>query len=452
MTDSNPKTTLLMVDDDKNLCHFFHQEFNCETMEVLLAHTGKDGLDICAKRKIDILFLDQKLPDMQGQALCQPVLKHNDQTKIVFITAFPNFQNALSAIKTGAYDYISKPFDLDELHLAINRIVRTIELEKIDRFHNYRHKKEKEKIELIGKTNAHQNILQLMDAAASTAAPVLITGETGTGKNLVAKIIHLKGKHAKSPFVAVNCASLPDNLVEAELFGYEKGAFTGAVATHKGVFEIAEGGTLLLDEIGAMPVHLQSKLLGVLDEKKYRRLGGKTDRNVNVRIIAATNADLETMTREKTFREDLYFRLNVLTIHIPPLRQRLDDLPGLCRFFIGNLTQGEKKPQCPAPEIEILKQYHWPGNIRELRNLMERSLILHGDVLRPSEFIQISRPAEPPRPAGNIRTLEEVEKEHMLEVFDRCQGNYSQSARMLGISLSTFRRKMDRYRGQTQST
>lgn len=466
MTDANTKTTILMIDDDKNLCHFFREEFASDTINVLVAHTGKDGLEICSGNKIDILFLDQKLPDMAGLELCQPVLNTNDQTKIIFITAFPNFQNALSAIKTGAYDYISKPFDLDELHLTIDRLLRTIELEKIDRFHSYRYKKEQAETGMIGKSTAYQKIRQLTAAAASSRAPVLITGETGTGKNLVAKIIHLQGEHPKHPFVSVNCASLPDNLVEAELFGYEKGAFTGAVAAHKGVFEIAEGGTLLLDEIGAMPVHLQSKLLGVLDEKKFRRLGGKTDRTINVRIIAATNAVLETMTREKTFREDLYFRLNVLTIHIPPLRERMEDLPELCRFFIDHLTQGEKKPECPGTEIEKLKSYHWPGNIRELRNLMERSIILHGGVLRPSEFIRAGSAPQTLNSAtlngqlsstgksfesGTIRTLEEIEKEYMLKVFEHCDGNYSLSARMLGISLSTFRRKMAHCQKQVKS-
>jgi DNA-binding NtrC family response regulator len=446
-----------VVDDDRTLCDFFKDEFQSDELDVLAAHTGKDGLNICSQRKIDILMLDQKLPDTTGESLCEPILKYNDQTKIVFITAYPNFQNALRAIKTGAYDYISKPFNLDELHLAINRILRTIELEKVDRFHSYRHKKEKEKNYLIGKSGLHRDITQMIDAAASAEAPVLITGETGTGKNLVAKIIHLKGKAPKSPFVRINCASLPETLIEAELFGYEKGAFTGAVSSHKGVFEIAEGGTLLLDEIGAMAIHLQSKLLGILDDKKYRRLGGSRDRRVNVRIIAATNAPLEAMTKEKTFREDLYFRLNVLTIHLPPLRERLDDLPELCRFFIDSLIKGKNKPEFPDSEIEKLKRYNWPGNIRELKNLIERSTILHKNVLIPSDFIHTrtvpNRTSPSPEPAApdHIRTLEEVEKEHIRHVFEMCGGNYSKSARTLGISLSTFRRKINLYQPETVS-
>jgi DNA-binding NtrC family response regulator len=462
LTEGKSRITLLVIDDDRSLCDFFKEEFESDTLEVLVAHTGKSGLDICSRRKIDILMLDQKLPDTTGESLCGPILEYNDQTKIVFITAFPNFQNALRAIKTGAYDYISKPFDLDELHLAINRIIRTIELEKVDRFHSYRYKKEKEENYLTGKSKAHQDITKMIDAAASAEAPLLITGETGTGKNLVAKIVHLKGKNPKSPFVRINCASLPETLIEAELFGYEKGAFTGAVSSHKGVFEIAEGGTLLLDEIGAMPIHLQSKLLGILDDKKYRRLGGNSDRSVNVRIIAATNAPLETMTREKTFREDLYFRLNVLTIHLPPLRERLDDLPDLCSLFIDSLIKGRKKPELPDSEMEKLRQYGWPGNIRELKNLIERSTILHKDVLTPSDFIDTppvstgtSRPSPPgPVQTGNadhIYTLEEMEKEHIRRVFEICGGNYSKSARVLGISLSTFRRKINRYQPETVS-
>lgn len=460
MSDRIPRATLLVIDDDKTLCEFFREEFNSEEIEVLAAHSGKDGLKICSRRKIDILFLDQKLPDMLGESMCEPILNYNDHTKIIFITAFPNFQNALKAIKTGAYDYISKPFDLDELHLAIKRVLRTIELEKVERFHSYRNTKEKEDHSLVGTFGGHRGIGQMIEAAAAANAPVLITGETGTGKNLVAKVIHLRGENPKRPFIRINCASLPETLIEAELFGYEKGAFTGAVSAHKGIFEIADGGTLLLDEIGAMPIHLQSKLLGVLDEKKYKRLGDKTFRSVNVRIIAATNADLGSMTKEKTFREDLYFRLNVLMIHLPPLRERLDDLPQLCRFFINSLIKGREAPELPEPEIRKLQAYHWPGNVRELKNLIERSLILHKEVLIPSQFITVQpghttgrapAPDGSPGDQGDVLPLKEIEKKYLQQVFKMYNGNYSQSARALGISLSTFRRKIDQYRLDTVS-
>lgn len=445
--------TLLVVDDDRILCEFFREEFNSEAIEVLVAHSGKEGLNICSRRKIDIIFLDQKLPDMTGESMCEPVLRFNDHTKIIFITAFPNFQNALQAIKTGAYDYISKPFDPDELHLAIKRVIRTIELEKVERYHRYRNSREKKDHLLIGTFGGQQDILQLIEAAACSDAPVLITGETGTGKNLVAKVIHLQGENPRRPFIRINCASLPETLIEAELFGYEKGAFTGAVSAHKGVFEIAEGGTLLLDEIGAMPIHLQSKLLGILDDKQYKRLGDKTLRSVNVRIMAATNADPGAMISAKTFREDLYFRLNVLMIHLPPLRERLDDIPELCRFFCDSMIRGRKAPEFPGSEIRKLQAYHWPGNIRELKNLIERSVILHSDVLSPSEFITMppektNRPGPDllPEGPGEVLPLEEIEKKYLQHVFQMYDGNYTRSARALGISLSTFRRKIGQYR------
>jgi DNA-binding NtrC family response regulator len=471
LTKKTSRTTLLIVDDDRTLCDVFRDEFDSEEIEVLSAHSGKDGLRICSQRTIDILFLDQKLPDMMGETMCESILGYNDQTKIIFITAFPNFQNAMKAIKTGAYDYISKPFDLDELHLAVERARRTIELEKVDRFNSYRNTKEKENHSLIGAFGGQNEVMEMIEAAASTDAPVLITGETGTGKNLVAKVIHLRGENPKRPFIRINCAALPESLIEAELFGYEKGAFTGAVSTHKGVFEIADGGTLLLDEIGAMPIHLQSKLLGILDDKKYKRLGDKTVRSVNVRIIAATNSDLKSMTKEKTFREDLYFRLNVLMIHLPPLRERLDDIPGLCRFFISNLVKDRKLPELPESEIRHLQAYHWPGNIRELKNLIERSIILHKDILTPSTFININPAALHHSPVtdfpienngnndenddgnddGNNLTLKDVEKHYLQKVFKKNGGNYSKSARESGISLSTFRRKIDSYRPGTMS-
>lgn len=441
---------IVVIDDDKVFCHAVADYFSNETTEVLTAHTGEGGLDICSQHKVDVVLLDQKLPDMQGVSLCPSILRHHDQTKIIFITAYPSFDNAVDAIKMGAYDYLSKPFELEALRLAIERSLRTLELEQIEQLQSYKDDKESEGTVLVSGDGGFSEILKLIDVAASADAPVLITGETGTGKSVVARSIHYRGLSNKKVFICINCAALPENLIEAELFGCEKGAFTGAVATRKGIFELAEGGTLFLDEIGAMPLHLQSKLLGVLEDKKIRRIGGQSMKSIDVRIIAASNTDLENAIEQGNFREDLFYRLSVLRIHIPPLRDRREDIPELCGHFINTMARG-RHVDLPDSELERLLAYEWPGNVRELRNVLERSLILHkGSELMPSKFLNggfmTSSISSLPSTGGNgNRSLEEVERRHIQHVLDTCSGNYTRAARALGISLSTLKRKVKRY-------
>ncbi len=278
---------------------------------------------------------------------------------------------------------------------------------------------------------------------------MLITGETGTGKTLVAKAIHYKGRALKAPFISINCASLPENLIEAELFGYEKGAFTGAVAARKGLFEMAEGGTLFLDEIGEMPIHLQAKLLSAIEEKNLRRLGSESVRPVNVRIIAATGINLEDFLGQ-TFRKDLYYRLSVIRMHIPPLRERRADIPMLCKHLLKALADGHEVELSDA-ELANLSSYDWPGNVRELKNILERAYLLQrGSEFRPSELLgQTTRKTallalatENADPDAPILPLDEVEMRHIQFVLGRCSGNYTQTAKALGISLSTLKRKL----------
>jgi DNA-binding NtrC family response regulator len=442
--------SILVIDDDKLFCSAVTDSFKNETTNVLTAHTGEDGLAMCSQHKVDVVLLDQKLPDGEGVSLCPSILSHYDQTKIIFITAYPSFDNAVEAIKMGAYDYLSKPFELEELQLAIDRALRTLELERIEQLQSYKDDKENEETVLVSGNGGFTEILQLVEVAASADAPVLITGETGTGKSVVARSIHYKGLTQKKVFICLNCAALPENLIEAELFGCEKGAFTGAVTGRKGIFELAEGGTLFLDEIGAMPLHLQSKLLGVLEDKKIRRIGGESMKSVDVRIIAATNTDLEGAIEKRTFREDLYYRLSVIRIHIPPLRDRREDIPELCEYFIHTMAHG-RYANLPDSEVARLKEYEWPGNVRELKNVLERSLILHkGSELRPSEFLNGGRKPSsttsvtPSRGNGNS-SLAEVEKKHIRHVLNTCSGNYTRTAQALGISLSTLKRKVKRY-------
>lgn len=444
------KTTknILVIDDDKVFSDAVKDYLVSETRNVLTAYTGEDGLRICSRNKVDVVLLDQKLPGVEGVSLCPSILEQNDQTKVIFITAYPSFDNAVEAIKRGAYDYLSKPFELEELELAVERALRTLELERIEQLQSYKDDKESEETVLVRGQGGFAETLKLVDMAASADAPVLITGETGTGKSVVARSIHYKSSSHKKAFICINCAALPENLIEVELFGCEKGAFTGAVTARKGIFELAEGGTLLLDEIGAIPLHLQSKLLGVLEEKKIRRIGGESIKPVDVRIIAASNIDLENAVKNKAFREDLYYRLSVIRIHIPPLRDRRGDIAELCGYFIHTMAKG-RHVTLPDSEVAGLMEYVWPGNVRELKNIIERTLIIQqGPVLRPSEFLSggFAATSTSSVPGENgITPLKEVEKNYIRQVLDTFSGNYSRTARALGISLSTLKRKVMSY-------
>lgn len=449
MANGNPmKKTFLVIDDDRVFANTVRDYLSSDAVEVLVANRAMDGLAFCQQRKIDVVLLDQQLPDAEGHTLCSTILKCNDQTKIIFSTAFPSFENAVKAIRSGASDYLSKPYDLEELSLAVRQAFRTLELENVEQIQDYQRTRESEETVVIGGEGLAETI-KMVDLAATTDSPVLITGETGTGKTLVAKAIHYKGRARKAPFISINCASLPENLIEAELFGYEKGAFTGAVAARKGLFEMAEGGTLFLDEIGEMPIHLQAKLLSAIEEKKLRRLGSESVRPVNVRIIAATGIKLEDFLGQ-TFRKDLYYRLSVIRMHIPPLRERRSDIPELCKHLLKSLTDGHEVALSGA-EIANLCRYDWPGNVRELKNILERAYLLQrGSDFRPSELLGQPQKAAQAATAGAgsvdpnapILPLDEVEMRHIRFVLGKCSGNYTQTAKALGISLSTLKRKL----------
>lgn len=452
--------TILIIDDDELFCDAV-SDYLKTYMKVLTAGTGEEGLAACAGNRVDVVLLDQNLPDAEGHTLCPAILGYNEQTKIIFITAHPSFETALNAIRAGAHDYLSKPFELEALSHSISNALKTIELEKVAQIEKYKSGKDSEETALIGEGPAMGEIKKLINVASSSHAPVLITGETGTGKNLVAKAIHYLNRDKGEAFIAVNCAALPESLIEAELFGYEKGAFTGAVMSRRGLFEMAEGGTLFLDEIGDMPIHLQSKLLSAIEDKRIKRLGGETIRPVDVRIIAATSADIEA-SLGKTFRTDLYYRLSVVRIHVPPLRERPEDLPDICSHLLHKITHAQDAKLSPEEEQRLMS-YDWPGNVRELRNILERAVLLHkGRSLRPSTLLVKAGdgriPAAPVRdpavPAGvelvsadgeTIVTLAELERLHIGEALARLSGNRAQTARHLGISLSTLKRKLQEY-------
>ncbi len=389
--------SVLVVDDDRLLGLALRDTLGPAGWTVTLVHTVAAAREAVATTAFDVVVLDQQLPDGDGASLCPELLQANEQSKVIFITAFPSYEHAVKALRAGAWDYHSKPFELDELVRSVTRARGTARLERMERLCTLQQVAERESVRLQGERGLAE-VNRLVEAAGASTAPVLITGETGTGKNRVARALHQASPRRDGPWLALNCAAVPETLMEAELFGWERGSFTGATGAREGLLELAAGGTLLLDEIGDLPPALQSKLLSVLEDHEVRRLGGRTVRRTDVRIVAATNADIDARVRSGQFRADLFYRLNVVRIALPPLRERLADLPAICADLLARLAPGTPPPVLAEGEARRLMDYPWPGNVRELRNVLERSLILHRDVLRPSELLTPSGTAPPRAP------------------------------------------------------
>jgi DNA-binding NtrC family response regulator len=384
---------------------------------------------------------------MEGVEVCHKILEINPNTKIIFITAYATVQYAVEAMQAGAFHYLSKPFELDELSITIDMALKNVHLEGKLRVQDYERQKEKQEKKLIGSSEVMKRIREQIELASGSEATVLITGETGVGKNVVATAIHdLQVK--RETFLAINCSAIPENLMEAEYFGHEKGVFTGAETRREGIFELADGGTLVLDEIGEIPLHLQSKLLTALEDKSIRRIGSGRAIPIDVRVIATTNEDLEEAIREKRFRQDLYYRLAVLNIHIPPLREHSEDIPEIADYFVKQLCR--KPTNIPDNHMKKLMRYPWPGNVRELRNVIERAaLLLQGDEIKPAELLLQSSLSPPLAASGRVSMnineilpLEEMKRRHILSALRACSDNKSLTARSLGISLSTLKRKL----------
>ena len=438
--------SILMVDDDRLLGMTIRDVLTPSGLSITCAHTAAAARTAIAEVSFDVVVLDQHLPDGEGVTLCPELLQANEQTKIIFITAFPSYEHAVKALRAGAWDYLSKPFELDELVRLVKRALGTARLERVERLSALQRRPACEAA-ATREERGLAGVNVLVQAAAPTDAPVLITGETGTGKNRVARAIQQASKRRDGPWVTINCAALPEHLIEAELFGWERGAFTGATAAREGLLELAEGGTLLLDEIGEMPAHLQAKLLSLLEDREVRRLGGRSARPTDVRIIAATNADIDERVRSGQFRSDLFYRLNVVRIELPPLRNRVGDLPLLCDDLLAHLSRGATPPRLGPDELHRLAAYPWPGNVRELRNVLERALILHREVLRPSELLAPAvggAPAHAVTPAGDDEelTMDQLEQRQIERAHARHQGNLAAVARALDISLSTVKRRV----------
>jgi DNA-binding NtrC family response regulator len=369
----------------------------------------------------------------------------NPRTKVILVTAYATVRCAVDAIKAGAFNYLSKPFELDKLLIIMDLAVRNVQMEGKIRVQNYERTRESEEKQLLGSSEAVQRVREQVRLAATTDSNVLITGETGAGKNVVARAIH-DLQAGRENFLMVNCSAIPENLMEAEYFGHEKGVFTGADARREGIFELADGGTLVLDEIGEIPIRLQSKLLTILEDKCVRRIGGGRNIPVDVRIMATTNQDLAQAIREKRFRQDLYYRLAVVTIQVPPLRERPDDIPEIAEYFARFFCR--KPVQILDHDMKKMMEYPWPGNVRELRNVIERaSLLLKGDVLKPATLL-INHDGDPAwadrryAEAAEIIPLQELKRQQILTALKACAGNKSRTARTLGISLSTLKRTL----------
>ncbi|MCH9651202.1 MAG: sigma-54 dependent transcriptional regulator [Deltaproteobacteria bacterium] len=442
----NTASWVLIVDDDSLF------------RDSLAAFLERDGMQVekaadlaSARRKVDgrigVVILDQRLPDGDGLSLIQELRNAGLPARVLMVTAHPDLSNAVDGLRLRIDDYMSKPIEPEVIRHAVLRSFETLRLERLEQLTERNSEGKRQTTHLIGPSL--EEVRRLVSVAGTSPSPVMISGETGTGKGLVASAIHFASPGRSRPWVKINCAAIPPTLVEAELFGVEKGAFTGAGSARPGLFELADGGTLFLDEVGELDSTVQSKLLAVLEDGSARRVGGSRLRYFTVRVIAATNLNLATAVEAGRFRQDLLYRLDVLRIDIPPLRERLGDLPELVQALLLNLPGG-RGAQLQEGELERLAHLSWPGNVRELRNLLERSLLLHpATSLRPSALTNDSsaKPlAKGTTPSPSTETLEEVERHHILSSLAANGGNKSLTARQLGIGIATLRRKLIRYR------
>jgi len=449
---------LLIVEDDESMLDTLRDVFREAGENVISVPTGAAALKEFSRNQPDLVLLDIRLPDANGLTLLKKMKKTAPDLLVVIMTAYPQVQTAIQAMKAGAYDYINKPFDLDEMRLVVKKALETRLLK--DEVNQFRREKAStaKATKILGESPATQEMRALIRMVADTPrTPVLLTGESGTGKELAANAIHYGSRRAKRPLVKVNCSALPDHLLEDELFGHERGAFTDAKESRKGLFEMADGGSLFLDEIGEMSPALQPKLLRILEGEPFRRVGGTREIRSDVRIIAATNRDLTAMVERGTFRKDLYYRLKVMEMRLPTLKERKQDIPLLVERFIELHSREMGKAAVPLadPAKQMLMNYSWPGNVRELRNVIERAVILaKGETIErkhlPLELCKaaVNESFENHPPADLDLTLEDLEREYILRVLERLKGNRTAAAKRLGISRSTLLERLKRYHAQ----
>jgi two-component system response regulator AtoC len=450
MPDGSVKPKILVVDDEEYLCELLKEELlSTKMFEVDIANDGAQAINKIQSGLYDLVLLDIKMPRISGIEVLKFIKEFSPDTEVIMITAHGDIKLAVETIKLGAFDFITKPYNFDELLVSIQNALERRNL----KLQNRLMKKEISRLihddEVIGQSKIFRDVLDIVAKVAGTDATVLIYGESGTGKEVIARLIHKNSPRRDKPFVAINCAAIPDTLIESELFGHEKGAFTDAYTSKPGLVEIANGGTLFLDEVGDLSQYVQPKLLRFIETGEFRRVGGNNILKVDVRIISATNKDLNEEVRKGNFREDLLYRLNVVTIRLPALRERKEDIPLFVDYFLKKKTLGRKKMSPEA--MKILIDYDWPGNIRELENVVERAAILAKDDLIKPEDLAIKPElkedyyAKLAKKPVNSLSLAELEKIHIENVLKANNWNKSKTAEILGISLKTLYLKLKRY-------
>ncbi len=451
------KERILIVDDEEDLTLGYSRCLSKVGYEVKTARSGEGALDLLRQEIFDLVLLDIRLPQMDGMEVLSKALEIDPDLIIIMITAHGTVQSAVDAMRIGAYDYLLKGFDHEELRVVVKKALDVYRLKREVSQLKLNEQRRYPDIAIFGNSPKIRSIKELIKVVARTPkTSVLIQGESGTGKELVSKAIHKLSARADKPLIAINCSAIPENLMESELFGYEKGAFTDAKNLKKGVFELAHSGTLFLDEISNMKLSLQPKLLRVLETQSFRRIGGTSDIKIDVRIIAATNQDLKECVDNGTFREDLYYRLKVMVINLPPLRERIEDILPMSKMFLEqDNKEFSKNINGFSKEAEqLLVDYDWPGNVRELKNVMERAAILCQDDIIKVEHLPIELRSTTPKEPKSIPqqptseetlSLQDIERKHIIEVLEIFDGNKSKAARVLNISRSTLREKLKQY-------
>jgi two-component system response regulator PilR (NtrC family) len=445
------KGKILVVDDERSMREILEIFLKSEGYNVSAANNGESALETMKHDHFDLIITDMKMPKVGGLELLKNVKEICPDTVVVIITAFGTTESAVEAMKLGAFDYITKPFQMDDIRLVVkNALEKQMLQQEVSILKEQLKPPSLENI--LGRSHSMMELFTIISKTAESNANVLITGESGTGKELVAKAVHGLSPRKDRHFVAVNCAAIPEGLLESELFGHMKGAFTGATANKQGLFELANEGTLFLDEIGEMPLTLQAKLLRAIEDGTFRRVGGISDIKVDVRIIAATNKDIKAFIETGQFREDLYFRLNVLSIKIPPLRERGDDIPLLVDHFLKKFAGDKKKFSQEA--VEMLKNYQWKGNVRELENIIERVVLLCDRAVigvenLPEEIRSVATSSkEIDVPRGGVdfeRVIEDLEKAYLLKALEQTNGVKTEAAKLLNLTFRSFRHKLKKY-------
>ncbi len=442
-----PPLHLLIVDDDDQLRQSLERRFQRLGMHVTAAGTGAEALAQASQGRQDVALLDLHLPDMTGIELLAQLKERQPELEALMLTGHGSIETAILAMKQGAYDYLTKPFHLPELEIHIEKANEKVRLKRRERQWDEQIAYESDRYRLVGSSPGLQRVVRLIEKVAPTDSTVLVRGASGTGKELVARALHYNSARRQRPLVTINCAALQETLLESELFGHEKGAFTGAVQAKSGLIEVAEGGTLFIDEIAEMAPGLQAKLLRVLEDGHYRRVGSTQEAHADVRVVAATNKDLEAEQKAGRFREDLYYRLNVVTLTLAPLRERREDIPALVEHFLATRQFGGRRFRIDPQALEALRRHDWPGNVRELANVIE-----HAQILAESDTITLDDLPDnivqnvPPETGGDPMHLREVERRHVQEVLRLHQGNKVHAARALGISRRALYRLIHKYR------